>query len=89
MLFFAPFAGRYASPRTSTPTSQASDSYDVPPRAVPTPTATPTATPTPPCYDTPVPAPLRPALLRRESRESRESAESYDVPRPIGTRSPL
>lgn len=73
--------GRYASPRNSTPTSMASDSYDVPPRAV--------ATPTPSCYDTPsstplpAAAPLRPALLRRES------TESYDVPRPIGTRSPL
>ncbi len=68
---------RYSSPRNSTPTSMVSDSYDVPPtRAVPT--------PTPLCYDTPVPAaPLRPALLRRESQES------YDVPRPIGTRSPL
>ncbi|XP_052130601.1 breast cancer anti-estrogen resistance protein 1 [Frankliniella occidentalis] len=68
--------GRYSSPRNSTPTSMVSDSYDVPPRAI--------ATPTPSCYDTPVPAvPLRPALLRRESQES------YDVPRPIGTRSPL
>lgn len=73
--------GRYATPRNSTPTSV--DSYDVPTRAVPTPTSTPTSTPVPMCYDTPVPAPLRPALLRRES------SESYDVPRPIGTRSPL
>lgn len=75
--------GRYSSPRNSTPTS--ADSYDVPPRAVPTPTCTPTSTPLPACYDTPAAAaaPLRPALLRRES------SESYDVPRPIGTRSPL